>query len=585
MSVYVERLIIRNFRSCRAVDVCLDFFTPLIGYNNSGKSNIISALQWLLRRSVLAEADFNDPSEAIEVVGHVSGLDEDSLDCLSPQQQRQVEKYVRDGQIIIKRMQSAPGVRAADIKLWVINPDSGEWSPNPTGIDNAISVMLPEPIRIGAMENAAEDSAKAKTTTTIGKLLAEFIGPVREAHEQEINDHLGQVKRRLSADGDARLDELAVIDESINARISDLFPGVGLKLHFPTPTVDELIKSGTVKVFEGENALRDFSAYGHGAQRAIQMALVRHLAEVKRGEARHTGTTLLLIDEPELYLHPFAIEHIREALKSLSASGYQVIFSTHSAQMIKAVDAQNALLIRKSEDRGTHARKKLRAAIQNVVPNSTHAMEQLFTLSHSSQILFADKVVLTEGKTELRLMPFLFEQHHSQTLGQHKVALVSQSGACDTKRSMDILREMDLPAKAVVDLDYGMTAAVKHGFVDPDDANIAALKSIFVGMEAAGRISLASNGLPCRGVVSASEAYALLAQDPDAVGPIAALHDHLRRQNIWMWTRGAVEQHLGLTRKDEAAWADLQNRVDQRGLCNVVADPQGIVALLDWIRE
>jgi predicted ATP-dependent endonuclease of OLD family len=41
------------------------------------------------------------------------------------------------------------------------------------------------------------------------------------------------------------------------------------------------------------------------------MALVQYLAEIKRQNNQQISTTLLLIDEPELYLHPFAIEQVR----------------------------------------------------------------------------------------------------------------------------------------------------------------------------------------------------------------------------------------------------------------------------------
>ena len=63
---------------------------------------------------------------------------------------------------------------------------------------------------------------------------------------------------------------------------------------------------------------RDVSALGHGAQRSIQMALVRHLADIKRDSGEQASNTILLIDEPELYLHPQAIEVLRDALKTLS---------------------------------------------------------------------------------------------------------------------------------------------------------------------------------------------------------------------------------------------------------------------------
>ncbi|HBO73009.1 MAG TPA: OLD family endonuclease, partial [Acinetobacter sp.] len=193
------------------------------------------------------------------------------------------------------------------------------------------------------MENAVEDASKAKTTTTIGKLLAEFLQPVKASHEAELNQHLAEIISRISCNGSQRFSELTTIDQGVNQKVGDLFPGMSVKLHFETPSIDDLIKAGTLKVFEGQGCDRDFSSYGHGAQRSIQMALVQYLAEIKRQNNQQISTTLLLIDEPELYLHPFAIEQVREALIALSQNGYQVIISTHSAQMITAESAEKTL--------------------------------------------------------------------------------------------------------------------------------------------------------------------------------------------------------------------------------------------------
>lgn len=582
MSALLEMVEIRNYKSCKETKIQLERFTPLIGYNNSGKSNIISAIQWLLRKSVLDEGSFNDAEQPLEVVGRVGGVTEDALSALTAEQQQKIQPYIDNEVLKIKRVQPSPGGKAADIKLHVFNPANSQWAANPTGIDNAISSLLPEPIRIGAMEDAAEDSSKSKTTTTIGKLLAEFIEPVRQAHEAEINQHLGQVEQQLSANGTLRLAEFNAIDESINQKINDLFPGVGVKLHFPTPTLDDLIKAGTVKVYEDAGVARGFSSYGHGAQRAIQMTLVRHLAEVKRGIVQAVGSTLLLIDEPELYLHPFAIEHIREALKTLSENGYQIIVSTHSAQMVKAKDAQDALLIRKSPAGGTFARKRLRDAIQIVVPDSTHAMEQLFTLAHASQMLFSDKVLLTEGKTELRLLPVIFEHINNRTIGQNKIALIAQSGVNDTKKSMKILQEMDLPSKAIVDLDYAFKGGRVHGFVPEGNTDVAAIKQILARLSAANRITLDQTGLPVNGVVKAAEAYAILAQEPDAAPHIDALHNLLLGQEIWLWKKGSIEDHLGLPSKNERAWAHFQTELDHFGIQASCPEPQSLRDMVAW---
>lgn len=39
---------IRNFRSCATVDLALGDCTPIVGYNNAGKSNIMAAIEWLV---------------------------------------------------------------------------------------------------------------------------------------------------------------------------------------------------------------------------------------------------------------------------------------------------------------------------------------------------------------------------------------------------------------------------------------------------------------------------------------------------------------------------------------------------------
>jgi putative ATP-dependent endonuclease of OLD family len=50
---HLTHITIHNFRSCLLVDVPLAAFTPLVGYNNAGKSNILQAVRWLVTVRVL----------------------------------------------------------------------------------------------------------------------------------------------------------------------------------------------------------------------------------------------------------------------------------------------------------------------------------------------------------------------------------------------------------------------------------------------------------------------------------------------------------------------------------------------------
>lgn len=268
MAVLIEKVVVRNFRSISLAEFSLGIYTPLIGYNNSGKTNAISAIQWLLRRTSLAKSDFTNSDEPVEVEAEVVGIAQEDLDAMPLRQRPQIEPYVVDGRLKIKRTQAVPLARTAEIPLSVWDPRQNAWAPNPTGIDNALAALLPEPIRIGAMEDAAEDASKAKASTTIGKLLAEFVAPVRAAHEVQLSALLYEIERRLSADGDTRFTELSAIEEAISDKIGDLFPGIGARLHFPTPAIDDLIKSGTLRLYEGVDATRDFlpTVTGRSAQ-------------------------------------------------------------------------------------------------------------------------------------------------------------------------------------------------------------------------------------------------------------------------------------------------------------------------------
>lgn len=582
MSHKISSVEIKNYKSIVNAELKLSSFTPLVGYNNAGKSNCLSAIQWILKKSSLSNKDFFDTSQPVEVIATINGVSQALLDLMPGRQKSSIENYVQNETLKIRRVQETPNAKVAEIRISVWDGSTNDWAINPTGLDNALKVLLPEPIRIGAMENAAEDASKAKTFTTIGKLLGEFLVPVKTAHEADLNQHLNEVGRRISSDGDMRFSELSIIDQNVNSKVNDLFPGMSVKLHFDTPKIDDLIKAGTLKVFEGAGDGRDFSSYGHGAQRSIQMALVQYLAEIKRSNNSSDSTTLLLIDEPELYLHPFAIEQIREALVALSLSGYQVLISTHSAQMITPELAEHTLLIRKSDVLGTHSRLRLADAIQSVVPKSTHQMEQLFNLAHSSQLLFAENVVLTEGKTELRLLPFLFKKIANLTMGQEKHALVAQSGVNDT----EILMAMDLPSKAICDLDYCFTGAVRDGFLLSTDQDLLSLKALLPNLCQSHGVTLNGNGLPKNNnTITAAEAFEVLANDQAAIPLIESLHTKMKAQHIWVWKKGAIEAHIGTPNKTESAWAQFKSDVMTNGLSQTCSDHQSLLDLVEWLRN
>ena len=590
MSHILTEINISNFKSISSESFELTEFTPLVGYNNAGKSNILEAIKWLLRKKSLVESDFYDTIQPIEIEGKISGITTIILGQLPENQRNSIQPFLISDSLSIKRIQSSPSVPVGQIKLFVKDPanigNPNEWRANPTGLDQALQALFPEPIHIGAMENAEEDVSKSKNTTTIGKLLGEIIGPIQAIYSTQVQTALDGIKDLLDADGTSRASELNDFDTAVNAKVESFFPGVNIKVHVPTPELKEVFSKGTIKVFENLNPNgKDVSSLGHGAQRSIQMALIRHLADIKRDSGEQTSNTILLIDEPELYLHPQAIEVLRDALKTISTQGYQVIFSTHSPFMITSKDVENTILIRKNTTLGTHKRNSLKTAIATVAAAHPSQLAIVFSLSNSSNILFSEKVILAEGKTENRLIPKIIQKVTGRTLGLHKTALVPIDGSGSTRKTMEVLNAMAIPTKAIVDLDYALKEGEKQGFLTTGDSDVAAIKAHLASIASGHTINL-NNGWPTKSgsLLTAAQAFALLAQEPAIQTNLSSLKAKMQAVGVYIWTKGTIEDHLGGIPKNEVGWANFNSRLETEAL-NVIlpVDHLEITNLVSWI--
>lgn len=587
MSHIISKIHVRNFKSIIDHEFELAKFTPLVGYNNAGKSNILEAIKWILRKTSLGTSSFHNIEQPIEMTATIEGITEQILDNIDAGHRVRIEPFLDNEILRIKRVQDSPGQTVAQIKLFVLNPVDDTWQNNPAGIDNAIKDLFPEPIQIGAMENSEDDVTKSTTTSTIGKLLGEIIGPLEQQYGQQLNQALEGLKEILEVEGNTRAPELIAFDQEINTKLDAFFPDITVRVHIPTPELKEVFKKGTIKVYE--NLLpnpKDVGSLGHGAQRSIQMTLIRHLADLKLLNQVNPTTTLLLIDEPELYLHPQAIEILRQSLNILSNQGYQVIFSTHSPFMITQKDVANTVLIRKNNAFGTYKRTALRTAVPIIEHQAPHQLTLLYSLSNSSNILFSEKVILAEGKTENRLLPLLIEKVTGKSVLHHKTAFVQLDGSGNTRKSMLVLNTMDLPTKAIVDLDLALKQGITEGYLQAGNVDIAACLAELAAISVANNISLGNDGWPKKNgnSVSAAEGFAILARSPNVSENIINIFQALRDQNIWVWKKGTIETHLNLAGKTEAIWATFASSLDSSTLQVLLPqDFQEIEDCVNWL--
>jgi len=587
---HISEVRIQNFKSISDGLFPLSHYTPMVGYNNAGKTNIIRAIGWIIKRFSLPAEDFHRADQPIVVEAEISGITGDVLDAIGAAHRGRIEPLVVDGRIRIRRTQATPGQTVTAIRFEVLRReiDEDNWVVNPAGIDPAIGALFPDPIFIGAMENATEDVAKFGNGTTIGKLLKEIMAPVIDRHSPVVAAALLDVGRRLSANAADKDETLVDLDGRIQSELSKLFPGVSAKTHIPVPEFADFMKSATIRIFEEgyENPEgRDASSFGHGAQRSIQIALIKCLAEVRRAGDENVGrTTLLLIDEPEIYLHPQAIEVVRAALSRLAGDGYQVVITTHSANMISRSDAPNTLLIHRTVAEGTRCYPRIKDAVSAAIHDAEHQSEAIFALSNSSKILFSERVGIIEGKTERIILPAIFHDEFGLTPEEDKIGLVDIGGTPNIPDTMKVLNAMGVSCKAIVDLDFAFRIAPNKGLLEPAHVDLSACKAVLAHLRDTGHVGLDSDGLPMRHNGSpASAAYELLATHETARPCIARLHEELKALGVWLWKKGAIEAHLGIA-KTSVAHRSFMNNLTNDGYKAAIPDYQSVRDAMAWLR-
>lgn len=585
---------IKNFRACKDVVLPLEGFTPLVGQNNTGKSTILEAIQWVLKPSGLTANDFADSTQPVVVAACVAGITPELLDLIPEKKHRTaIEPYCANGVLWIRVVATGAGAKAFkqevfDHEAYAGNGVPEAWRDYPTGLPQAVSALLPEALYIEAMDDIGEDLGKAKAGTTIKDLLDEIMAPVLKAHS-ELGAALETIRHVLCADGDNRSGHLKGFDEQATAALGQFFPGLALDLDLQIVDIKEFFKAGDLHVTDkltGDR--RRFDQMGTGAQRAIQMALIRHLAETRSANNESPARRLLLIDEPELYLHPQAVRRLRQALLALSQSGFQVVFSTHSPLMLSRENAADTVIINKKKELGTTTSQPLRHAVESALSDAPAQSRTLFELGNVSEIYFAERVVLCEGKTDRRLLPLAYERLYGHTPELDQLSFVSMGSCSDIPKALPVLKAMGMKVCAIADLDFAFIEARKGGspLLPKDDQDINQAKSILQRIQPAHGFVLHGNGLPQnQGAWKAADAWALLAQEVDGQAITQSVHGQLKVHNIWVWPQGCIEQVTNYADKGEDAIIQQEENLRAMSAEEIEQQMPAFKACFDWIRS
>lgn len=571
---------ISNFRSCKDVSIDLVDFTPIVGYNNAGKSNLIRAIEWLIEPKPLSSNDFFDTTKPIIVECTITGITPDLLGKLGAHKPK-IEPHIDNDRTIIRTVQTSPNCSARDIRreIWLL--DKLEWG-NPQGIPQALQALFPDVIRIEAMIDINAELSSNKTTTTIGKLIKAIMEPIVSEQGDKINRVLDELNSLFGAEGSARAESLKKFDAQASAALQDFFPGVAARLDAPPPEIKEIFKSGKLVFSEsinGEQVWRDINYYGHGVMRAAQMAMIKLLSNVDTGD--RIGRTLLLIDEPELYMHPQMAASIRSSLRKLSKIGYQVIFTTHSPLLIGRDEIHDTIMVSK-QGPSTSLRKTIRSCC-SLNGCETQVDLLMLDLNCSSQFLFCDNAILVEGETEKVLLPELIEAISEKSLLENGTALITLNGSASIPKTIRVLNELRIRHKSIVDVDFAFRFGKNLSIINAEDLLYKACLAAFVEISQKYGFELEPNGLfKNSGEKKAEEAYHIFSTNPSYTSLFNDIQSLFAYNSIWIWSRGSIEYQLGMPAKGGDAIRDFREKLLTNKPVDAILDFVGTERAITW---
>ncbi len=368
----VTKISAQNFRSIRALALDLTGFDCFVGPNNSGKSNLFDVFSFFADtvRSSLGQAIL---MRDVAKLRHYAAPDSDPVLVEAAVEMPTGSEYKHVEYTL--GFQTSPPI---GLEREILN---GFTKPGEAitllAINRTQDGRYTSRYRIGGQERTALiGMPEASLYTPDGhgdaspvlRLLNGFFSRFR--HYKFVPDRLklqGQATRveQLAADGSNFASYLHTVQSGHRRH----FDRIEDQLKKSFPNIEELLsplsasQQGTTEIGIRE---KWFKKSASGDQLSDGLAgFLAYLAVLYGPEE----PTLVMFEEPENHIHPRLMERLVEMLRGASKD-QQILLSTHSVSLVNRLSLENLVLVERSADGGTTARRvaaeeELRAALKD----------------------------------------------------------------------------------------------------------------------------------------------------------------------------------------------------------------------------
>lgn len=364
-----------------------------------------------------------------------------------------------------------PDLVVVGAAAWVPNPGGGgNWKSNANSI-------LPRPILVRAVQEAS-DETNAKDASTYGKLVNLIVErslaqrPEMTALQAALDDVLA-LFRPDPANPHRQAQEVRDLQDRINRSLNEIVGGQAL-IRTEAPELRTMVLPSTSLVIRDAQAgiETEVGHQGHGLQRTLVITLLQLLADAQAQGVQGAVPslergTILLIEEPELYLHPQMERLMRDVLDRLAAQpSTQVACCTHSPVFLDIATNYRAIVRMFKTPQGDASCHQVTQDLFPGQPNQTDK-QRLNTVARFdptvNELFFAQRVVLMEEFSAIAAferaaeLMGLFERHLRL---RREVALVDCNGKSNIPAFLRVLNAFNIPYRVLHDEDSGNPAAL-----------------------------------------------------------------------------------------------------------------------------
>ncbi len=378
--------------------------------------------------------------------------------------------------------------------------------PLPTGIDRSIEPMLPNPIYIPAVKDLADD-IKTTESTPFGKILAILLQAVEpklpDAQKlfEELNAKLNRVQRPDGTVVDGRLEEVILIESTVEKYVRESFADVSLHITIPPPELKTVFSSARIYANDGVEGLMD--SKGDGLRRAIVFSILLTYVELKARLAPVVtpveeepvqatepvqpqvepapASYMLLFEEPELFLHPKAQHILFDALRVFSKD-HHVLVTTHSPMFFGPGATGTFVKLRKVSDSAIAPKPFTQVQPVDLSDIAAKDQFQIICFENNNAAFFADTVVLVEGDSDYLVLPHIAKTlNPGWDLAKMPVLFARISGKGNIRRYREFFTRFGVRVAVISDLDLLVTGFEQ---IAPDEALATARESLLKRVDA-----------------------------------------------------------------------------------------------------